>query len=333
MSLFVVFFECLVMIMVGGIGGYIFFGLVVVCVLCECGVLVIWFGVDGVMEICLVLQYGIYIDMLVISGLCGKGMLVLIGVLWCLLCVVCVVGFLICDCQLCVVIVFGGFVFGLGGLVVCLYGLLLLVYEQNCVLGLINCVLLCVVWCILIGFLGSFVVCEEVVGNLVCVEIVVIVIFELCLVNCQGLLCLLVFGGSQGVCVLNNVVFKVLVVLGVCVVIDVCYQSGEKLYVEVVIVYCEVGVIVQVDVFIVDMVEVYVWVDLVVCCFGVFILVELCVVGVGSVLVLFVVVVDDYQICNVEYLVECGVVVLLKQDEMLVMYLQGVLYELFENFV
>lgn len=324
---------CLVMILVGGIGGYIFFGLVVVCVLCECGVLVIWMGVEGVMEICLVLQYDIVIDMLVIIGLCGKGKLVLLVVLWWLMCVLCVVGMIICKCQLCVVVVFGGFVFGFGGMVMCLYWMLLIVYEQNCVLGLINCVLLCYVCWLLIGFLGIFVQCEEFVGNLVCVEIVVIVLLDQCFVDCYGLLCVLVVGGSQGVCVFNIGVLQVIVVLGVGVLVQVCYQSGEKMYVEVVEVYVKVGVQVEIILFIVDMVEVFVWVDLVVCCVGVLILVELCVVGVGSVLVLFFVVVDDYQICNVEYLVECGVVVLLKQDGMLVDGIVVLLCDLFENFV
>lgn len=64
--------------------------------------------------------------------------------------------------------------------------------------GLVNWVLVGVVDYIVIGFFG---VLEKGVwfGNLVCLVIVVIVLLVECFVECSGVLCLLVIGGSFGV--------------------------------------------------------------------------------------------------------------------------------------
>ena len=72
----------------------------------------------------------------------------------------------------------------------------------------------------------------------------------------------------------------------------------------------------------------YAWADRVVCRAGALTLAELCAVGVGSVLVPFPQAVDDHQTRNVEYLVERGAALLLKQDDALAARLGDVLAEL-----
>lgn len=121
--------EKWLMVMVGGIGGYVFLGLVVVYYLMDQGWQVCWLGIVDCMEVDLVLKNGIEIDFICIFGLCGKGIKVQLLVLVCIFNVWCQVWVIMKCFQLDVVLGMGGYVFGSGGLVVWLLGILVVFYE------------------------------------------------------------------------------------------------------------------------------------------------------------------------------------------------------------
>ncbi len=315
-----------VLIMVGGTGGHIFPGLAVARVLRERGIPVTWLGADGAMETRLVPQHDIAIDTLAISGLRGKGKLALLGAPLRVMRAIRAAGFLLRERKPRVVIAFGGFASGPGGIAARLHGLPLLVHEQNRAPGLTNRILSRFARRVLVGFPGSFANGrEEAVGNPVRAEIAALPPPEQRLAGRSGPMRVLVLGGSQGARALNNAMPQALAALGDSVAIEVWHQCGEKLHGEARQAYQAAGVEGRVDAFITDMAAAYAWADLVVCRSGASTLAELCAVGIGSVLVPFAAAVDDHQTRNAEYLVERGAAELLKQDDALAANLEGVL--------
>lgn len=77
----------MLMVMVGGIGGYVFLGFVVVYWMEVVGWCVVWFGNLVGMEVMFVLKYGILMEYVWFGGLCGKGLKIKLMLLVNLLCV------------------------------------------------------------------------------------------------------------------------------------------------------------------------------------------------------------------------------------------------------
>ncbi|MGH8060801.1 MAG: undecaprenyldiphospho-muramoylpentapeptide beta-N-acetylglucosaminyltransferase [Pseudoxanthomonas sp.] len=313
-----------VMILAGGTGGHIFPALAVAKVLRARGVPVTWLGADGAMETKLVPRQGIQLDTIAISGLRGKGKLALLGAPLRVLRAVRAAGFVLRYREPRVVVSFGGFAAGPGGMAARLQGRPLLVHEQNRAPGFTNRVLAKFARRILTGFPGSFPTREEAVGNPVRSEIASLPLPAQRFANRQAPLRLLVLGGSQGARVLNNALPVALAGLR-GFEFEVRHQCGEKMREEAVRAYADAGVVASVESFISDMAGAYAWADLVVCRSGASTLAELCAVGIGSVLVPFAAAVDDHQTRNAMYLVERGAAVLLKQDDQLAGHLQATL--------
>lgn len=312
-----------VMILAGGTGGHIFPALAVAKVLRARGVPVSWLGADGGMETRLVPPQDIPMDTVAVSGLRGKGALALLGAPLRVARAVRAAATVLTRRAPVVVVSFGGYVAGPGGLAARLQGRPLVVHEQNRAPGLTNRVLSHVARRVLTGFPGSFAKDEEAVGNPVRAEIAAIAPPGQRLAGRDGPLRLLVLGGSQGARALNDAVPQALAALKLPAVVR--HQCGEKLRAEADAAYARAGVQASVESFIADMAGAYAWADLVVCRAGASTLAELCAAGVGSVLVPFAAAVDDHQTRNAEYLVEHGAAVLLKQDQGLNVHLQRVL--------
>ncbi|WP_043290860.1 undecaprenyldiphospho-muramoylpentapeptide beta-N-acetylglucosaminyltransferase, partial [Pseudoxanthomonas spadix] len=312
-----------VMILAGGTGGHIFPALAVAKVLRARNVPVVWLGADGQMETRLVPQHDIALDTIAVRGLRGKGALALLGAPLRVLGAVKAAAAVLRRRDPRVVISFGGYAAGPGGLAARLQGRPLLVHEQNRAPGMTNKVLSRFARRVLTGFPGSFAAREEAVGNPVRAEIAAIAAPDQRLADRNGPLRLLVLGGSQGARVLNSAVPQALAALKLPA--QVRHQCGEKLRAEADAAYAQAGVQASVESFIADMAGAYAWADLVVCRAGASTLAELCAAGVGSVLVPFAAAVDDHQTRNARYLVEHGAAVLLKQDDSLGVQLQRVL--------
>ncbi|MDR1076816.1 MAG: undecaprenyldiphospho-muramoylpentapeptide beta-N-acetylglucosaminyltransferase [Xanthomonadaceae bacterium] len=319
-----------VMIMAGGTGGHIFPALAVAKELRARGIEVTWLGAAGAMETRLVPPQGIPMDTLPISGVRGKGKLALLSAPLRILRAVLAARAVIRARRPGVVIGFGGFASGPGGVAARLAGLPLLVHEQNRAPGMTNRILARFAKRILVGFPGSFETGEEVVGNPVRAEIAALPVPE---VRCAGRkppLRLLVLGGSQGARALNVALPKALGALREAN-IRVRHQCGEKMRDEAVSAYADAGVEASVEAFIDDMAAAYGWADLVVCRAGASTLAELCAAGVGSVLVPFPQAVDDHQTRNAEYLSERGAALLLPQTGQLATQLRDFLFGLATN--
>ncbi|MFT4198670.1 MAG: undecaprenyldiphospho-muramoylpentapeptide beta-N-acetylglucosaminyltransferase [Pseudoxanthomonas sp.] len=312
-----------VMILAGGTGGHIFPALAVAEALRARGATVTWLGADGGMETRLVPPHGIAMDTVAVAGLRGKGALALLGAPLRVAGAVRAAGAVLARRAPAVVVSFGGYVAGPGGLAARLQRRPLVVHEQNRAPGLTNRVLARLARRVLSGFPGSFAHGEETVGNPVRAEIAAIAPPEQRLAGREGPLRLLVLGGSQGARVLNNAVPQALAALKLPAIVR--HQCGEKLRAEADAAYARAGVEASVESFIADMAGAYAWADLVVCRAGASTLAELSAAGVASVLVPFAAAVDDHQTRNAEYLVEHGAAVLLKQDESLGVHLQRVL--------
>lgn len=320
-----------VTILAGGTGGHIFPALAVAKVLRGRGVPVTWLGADGAMETRLVPQHGIDIDTIAISGLRGKGKLALLGAPLRVLKAVVAAGRVLRERGPRVVVSFGGFAAGPGGMAAKLQGRALLVHESNRAPGFTNRVLAKFARRVLVGFPGSL-PREEVVGNPVREEIAALPApaqrFASRSMEAGDVpVRLLVLGGSQGARALNDALPQALAGLREFD-IEVRHQCGEKLRAEADAAYAQAGVKASVESFIADMAGAYAWADLVVCRSGASTLAELCAAGVGSVLVPFAAAVDDHQTRNAQYLAEHGAALLLKQDGQLAANLQPVLREL-----
>ena len=313
-----------VMILAGGTGGHIFPGLAVARALRGRGVPVTWLGADGAMETRLVPQHGIEIDTIAISGLRGKGRAALLGAPWRVLKAVRSAGAVLRRRAPRAVVSFGGFAAGPGGLAARVQGRPLLVHESNRAPGFTNRVLAKFAGRVLVGFPGSGLPREEVVGNPVRDEIAALPPPAQRFAGRAAPVRLLVLGGSQGARALNLAVPQALAGLRE-IDFEVRHQCGDKLLAEAQQAYVRAGVAAGVESFIADMAGAYAWADLVVCRSGASTLAELCAVGVGSVLVPFAAAVDDHQTRNAEYLAERDAALLLKQDDALAENLQAAL--------
>jgi UDP-N-acetylglucosamine--N-acetylmuramyl-(pentapeptide) pyrophosphoryl-undecaprenol N-acetylglucosamine transferase len=315
-----------VVILAGGTGGHIFPALAVAKVLRSRGVPVAWLGAEGAMETRLVPQHGIEIDTIAISGLRGKGKLALLGAPLRVAKAVVAAGGILKRRAPRVVVSFGGFAAGPGGMAAKLQGRALLVHESNRAAGFTNRVLAKFARRVLVGFPGSL-PGEEVVGNPVRDEIAMLSPPAQRFAGREGPMRLLVLGGSQGARALNEALPQALAQLRDSA-IEVRHQCGEKLRAEADAAYGNAGVKASVESFIADMADAYAWADLVVCRSGASTLAELCAAGVGSVLVPFAAAVDDHQTKNAQYLAEHGAALLLRQDANLAANLLPVLREL-----
>lgn len=303
-----------VMILAGGTGGHIFPGLAVAHALHERGVPVTWLGSEGGMETRLVPQHGISIDAIVVHRMRGKGLATLLRTPTRLLAAVRAARGVLRARRPRVVISFGGFAAGPGGLAARLEKLPLVVHEQNRAPGLTNRVLAKLAEQVLVGFPDTFPGREQVVGNPVRHEIAVIAPPEQRFADRSGPLRLLVLGGSQGARALNQAVPAALSALrGHVDACEVRHQCGEALRDDAVRAYADAGVEASVEPFIADMAAAYAWADLVICRAGALTLAELCAAGIGSVLVPFPQAVDDHQTRNAQYLVDRGAAQLLPQ--------------------
>lgn len=301
-----------VMILAGGTGGHIFPGLAVARELLDRGVPVTWLGAEGGMETRLVPQHGVQIDTIAVRGIRGKGLATLLGAPFKLAHTVRAAATVLRARKPRVVISFGGYAAGPGGLAAKLAGVPLLVHEQNRAPGMTNRVLAKLAARVMTGFPDTFAK-EVVVGNPVRVEIAAVAGPEHRFAGRQGPLRLLVLGGSQGARALNNAVPQALSRLRAQMGFEVRHQCGQKQQQDAESQYANAGIAATVEPFIANMADAYSWADLVVCRAGALTLAELCAVGVGSVLVPFPQAVDDHQTRNAQYLVDRGAAQLLPQ--------------------
>lgn len=306
------------LIMAGGTGGHVFPALAVAQRIVENGGSVHWLGSQGGMEVELVTKHGFAISTLPVSGIRGSGVMRLLAAPLKL------TRSLLGALQVIrrerpqVVIGFGGFASGPGGLAARLAGVPLVVHEQNAIAGLTNKLLARVATRVLVAFpqAAAQLPGATVVGNPVREAIRNVPVPEARYAGRDGALRVLVVGGSLGAQALNTHVPDALARIARDLPVSVRHQTGRK---DVELTrgnYARMNLDADVSAFIDDMAAAYAWADLVVCRAGALTVSELAAAGVPAIFVPFPHAVDDHQTHNAGYLVQAGAARLLPQAQL-----------------
>ena len=307
-----------VMIMAGGTGGHIFPGLAVAEALRLRGVPVLWLGSEGGMETRLVSEHGIAIETLAIKGLRGKDLRSLLLAPWRICTAVRKATALIRRHKPAAVVSFGGYTAGPGGLAAWLQGRPLLVHEQNRAPGMTNRLLARIADQVMTGFPDSFLgIANQVVGNPVRPEISALPAPAMRFADRDGVLRVLILGGSQGARAINESLPGIFASLQSTHRFAIRHQCGEKMLEQARATYTAAGVDAVIEPFITDMAEAYGWADVVIGRAGALTVAEICAAGVAGILIPLPTAVDDHQARNAEYLQHCGGGLWFRQDEAL----------------
>lgn len=232
-----------------------------------------------------------------------------------------------------VVLAFGGFVAGPGGLVARLTRTPLVVHEQNAIPGLTNRLLAPLANQVLSGFPGAFgeLSAARHVGNPVRPEIAALPAPESRYAGRDGRLRLLIVGGSQGAAVFNEVVPATMAALAAEQRPEIWHQCGRRNQGRVEAAYRLGMTPARVTEFIDDMAQAYIWADLVLCRAGAMTIAELAAAGVPAILVPYPHAVDDHQTANAKFLSTRGAAILVAQGEFHPGWLRELLAEIGGN--
>lgn len=307
-----------VVVMAGGTGGHVFPALAVAEDLRSRGVKIHWLGTRNGIEAELVPARDFPITYLDVSGVRGQGFKRLLLAPFKLVVAVIAAMRLLRSVQADTVIGLGGYVTGPGGVAAKLLGKPLLIHEQNAVAGFTNRLLSCLALRVLEAFPGTFAPAAKVscVGNPVRSEISALPVPVMRYAGHEGVLRVLVLGGSQGAVALNALVPEALAMLLQTHALDIRHQAGKKNLEKATAKYRELGVEAQVLPFIDDMAAMYGWADLVICRSGALTVSEIAAAGVASVLIPYPYAVDDHQTANGKFLSEAGAARLFRQQDL-----------------
>jgi UDP-N-acetylglucosamine--N-acetylmuramyl-(pentapeptide) pyrophosphoryl-undecaprenol N-acetylglucosamine transferase len=305
-----------ILIMAGGTGGHVFPALALARLLRAASHEVIWLGTQRGLEARLVPPENIAIEWLSISGLRGKGALTLLTAPFKLAHAIWQALKIIRRRNPGLVVGFGGFVTGPGGVAAWLTRRPLVIHEQNAIAGYSNRCLAHLSRRVLAAFPKAFPpgIDAQVVGNPVRAEIAMQPSPGARFARREGALRLLIVGGSLGAARLNTVVPFAIAQSGLT--LHVRHQAGERGIDAARAAYTEAGVRADVSPFIDDMATAYSDADLVICRAGALTVSELAAVGVAAVLVPFPAAVDDHQTFNAQYLVREGAAVLIADRDL-----------------
>jgi UDP-N-acetylglucosamine--N-acetylmuramyl-(pentapeptide) pyrophosphoryl-undecaprenol N-acetylglucosamine transferase len=302
-----------VLIMAGGTGGHIFPGLAVARALRERGARVSWLGAAGAMETRIVPDAGIELHTLAIGGLRGKSLRARLAGPWRVLRAIGAALRVLARVRPDVVIGFGGFASGPGGIAATLRRIPLVIHEQNRIAGITNRTLARFARRVLSGFPDTL-PGGEWTGNPVRPEIAALPEPAQRFAAREGSARVLVLGGSLGAAALNDTVPAALALLPAGIRPQVRHQTGRNHDAATAQAYRATGVDAEVTPFIADMSQAYGWADLVICRAGALTLAELAAAGVGALLVPYPHAVDDHQTRNAQFLVDAGAAGLLPQS-------------------
>lgn len=310
-----------VLIMAGGTGGHVFPALAVAEELRARGATINWLGTGRGIENRLVPAANIALHLIKVEGVRGRGLIGLIKapflIIYALLQAVSVIRQINPD----VVLGFGGFASGPGGLAAKLSGKPLVIHEQNAVAGTTNRLLAKVANKVLAAFPNSFgeAVSEQIVGNPVREQIKNLAAVQARYAERaqQKLpLQLLVVGGSLGAKAINELVPQAVAELPLGSRPQVWHQSGKGHAEATTALYMQYQVNAKVTEFIDDMAAAYAWADVVICRAGALTVSELMMAGVAAILIPLPSAIDDHQTFNAKNLTEAGAGISLVQKDL-----------------
>lgn len=317
------------LVMAGGTGGHVFPALAVAEELSARAISVEWLGTARGIEAKLVPAANIVLHTIDVTGLRGKGVgklltapFLLLKALWQAIGVV-------RQQKPDIVLGFGGFASGPGGLAAYLLRKPLVIHEQNAVAGTTNRLLARMASRVLSAFPQVFVTAEQ-VGNPVRKEIPAAYVEPFGANDSGRPLRLLVLGGSLGAQAINTLVPDALALMASPNTIEVRHQAGAAHAEVSADHYKKLGLKAEISPFINDMAEAYAWSDLVICRAGALTVAELTAAGRASVLIPFPHAIDDHQTKNGEWLVANGAAELYPQSSLSPVKMQEII-ETFMN--
>lgn len=314
-------------IMAGGTGGHIFPGLALAKSLVSHGWDVQWIGTADRMEADIVPKYDIQIHYIDVKGVRGNGIKRLLTAPFMLLKAWLQARALFKKLKPNLVVGFGGYASGPGGIAAWSLGLPLIIHEQNAIAGMTNKWLSKVAKKTLLAFpkakLSLPNAHTEVVGNPVRADIAELNSVPKRMLTEQEAIRVLVIGGSLGARALNQQlpqVFYQLHAQGLAINIRHQVGKGNKTSVTNEYISCKntenlAELPVTIEEFIDDMPSVLSWADLVICRAGALTVSELAASGNLGIFIPLPYAVDDHQTANANWLVEAGAAVLIPQNE------------------
>ncbi len=310
-----------VLIMAGGTGGHVFPALAVAEELRARGATLNWLGTGRGIENRLVPAANIALHLIKVEGVRGRGLTGLVKAPFLIVYALLQALGVIRQVKPDVVLGFGGFASGPGGLAAKLSGIPLVIHEQNAVAGTTNRLLAKFAKKVLAAFPNAFgeACSEQVVGNPVREQIK----------NIPGVqdryaeraqqklpLQLLIVGGSLGAKAINELVPQALAELPLDARPQVWHQTGKGHAEATTALYMQHQVNAKVSEFIDDMAAAYTWADLVICRAGALTVSELMMAGVASTLIPLPNAIDDHQTFNAKNLTEAGAGIALVQKDL-----------------
>lgn len=293
-----------VMIMAGGTGGHVFPALAVAEELRKQGHHIEWLGTPRGIENTLVPAANIALHHISVEGVRGRGVSGLIKAPFLILRALMQAVAIMRRLKPQVVIGFGGFASGPGGVAATVLRVPLVIHEQNAVAGTTNRLLAKIATRVLAAFEGAFknnAMKVLTVGNPVRAEIA----------NLREPssryderaekkepIHLLVLGGSLGAKAINELLPAALAKIPTHQRPMVRHQAGKNHVEATIAEYMQYQVNAKVDAFVDDMASAYAWADIIVCRAGALTVCELMAAGVAALLVPLPSAIDDHQSFN-----------------------------------
>ncbi|WP_339898772.1 undecaprenyldiphospho-muramoylpentapeptide beta-N-acetylglucosaminyltransferase [uncultured Gilvimarinus sp.] len=305
-----------VLIMAGGTGGHVFPALAVARRLTAENVSVSWLGTRKGIEARVIPEAGIDIDYIRIEGVRGRGALGLLKAPFLILAALFQAIGVLRRNKPDVVVGFGGFVSGPGGLAAWLLRIPLVIHEQNAIAGTTNKILARFARVIATGF-AEVLPGAHWVGNPVRDEIVNLPAPAGRFAERQAEpLRLLVLGGSLGARAINELMPAALAGCAPAQTFDVWHQCGARHQEATVAGYVEHQVKARVEPFINDMASAYGWADVVVCRAGALTVAELAAAGLGAFYIPLPNAIDDHQTHNAAVMASAGAGISIPQAQL-----------------
>ncbi len=299
-----------ILLMAGGTGGHVFPALAVAEALQAKGHSVQWLGGARGLEQKVVPKAGIRLHSISTQGLRGKGLLGWLLAPFRLLHAVGQALALVRSIKPDLIIGFGGFASGPGGLAALLLRLPLVVHEQNARAGLTNRVLARLGAKSLQAFDGALPKAKT-VGNPIRQQLA-----HASVRQTESKLKVLVIGGSLGARALNQSLPECMSQWQLQQDICIWHQCGEQDLSATQERYQSLALEASVVPFIQDMAKAYAWADVIVCRAGALTVSEVAAQGLPALFIPFPYAVDDHQYANAQYLVSVGAAFCLRQSEM-----------------
>ena len=312
-----------VLMMAGGTGGHVFPALAVADALRADGWNAEWLGTATGIEKDLVPANNIPLHTIAIKGLRGKGVAGLVLAPFKVIRAVLQAKAIIKRINPDVVVGFGSYVTGPGGVAARMLGIPLVVHEQNARAGMTNKLLSRFADCVMQAFPGAL---ENALttGNPVRSDVVALPDPQERYLqrmnadtdNGAGPLNVLIIGGSQGAVAVNNAVFAAMDTLPADERPNLRHQAGKNNYEKVSADYKNAGIRADVLPFIADMAEAYRWADLLVCRAGALTVSEVAAAGCAAIFIPLPSAVDDHQTANARYLSDHKAAILCPQSDL-----------------